>query len=236
MHSTPPRSCTQLLWQNSTHERSGGCLPERAGLTTPVRHYPRLVDSRVDDASTHRSWAPGVRLRGLDTLVAHQVEDVAATGEEIVGDDPPMAAPPDGLGAHDRGSALTGEAHKLVEAGGELVREGVIGVIVEALVLPISRSPRGGRSCDLPRSPPSAAMRNSRPGRAPAPRPVPPHYIAGCGATSGPSGCRRHRSAGPARRRSTNSGDRAGRMADCEDRKSVRHHSANAVSLNCPSR
>src|SRR5437867_1694672 len=56
--------------------------------------------------------------------------------EQIVGDDSPMAAPPDGFRTHDRGATRLGEIDQFPKAVAERVGHCVVGVVVEALVLP----------------------------------------------------------------------------------------------------
>ncbi len=47
--------------------------------------------------------ADGGRVQGgwFDLAGSHDVEDSLAFGDKVVGDEPPMAAPPHRLGAHD---------------------------------------------------------------------------------------------------------------------------------------
>jgi hypothetical protein len=64
------------------------------------------------------------------------VEHFLARRDQIVSDDAPMAAPPDGLGAHDRTEFLVAQPAQLGEAGLKCRVHGVVGVVVKALVLP----------------------------------------------------------------------------------------------------
>src|ERR1700720_3379852 len=56
--------------------------------------------------------------------------------QEIVRDDPPVAAPPDRLGAHDRAAPLTAERPQPREAGAERLAQLIVGENVEALHAP----------------------------------------------------------------------------------------------------
>ena len=40
-------------------------------------------------------------MRSLDMALAKNMEDIVAGGDEVVGDDAAMAAPPEAFGAHD---------------------------------------------------------------------------------------------------------------------------------------
>jgi hypothetical protein len=69
---------------------------------------------------------------------AENVQDLLAAGDEIVRDDAPMAAPPDGFGAHDRGACGVTPFAQPREAGVEFLAQSVVSVVVEAGVLPES--------------------------------------------------------------------------------------------------
>ncbi len=75
-------------------------------------------------------------LRRFLLALTHDVGHRIACGEKIVGDDPAMAAPPEGLCAHDGASFCLADAAQFIEAGLEGRRGGVIGVVAEILVLP----------------------------------------------------------------------------------------------------
>src|SRR5271169_6421965 len=75
-------------------------------------------------------------MRLLDVALAKNMEDILACGDEIIGDDAAMAAPPQALRAHDtcaRGFTQFAQGSK---ARPEFLAHGVVGVIVEARVLP----------------------------------------------------------------------------------------------------
>ena len=73
---------------------------------------------------------------GSNVVRTENVKDGLAGGDQMVGDDPAMAAPPQGLGAHDRAPRRFSEATEFAEAGSKCVAESVVGVVVEAFVLP----------------------------------------------------------------------------------------------------
>ena len=64
------------------------------------------------------------------------MKDVPAVIEQIIGDDPPVTAPPDGLRAHDRATPISAKLFQPRQPTAELFREGIVGIIVEALVGP----------------------------------------------------------------------------------------------------
>jgi len=60
---------------------------------------------RVDDRPVYDA-RPGGKLSRFQTAASHDVQDRRAASEQVIGDEPAMAPPPDRLGAHD-GAALT---------------------------------------------------------------------------------------------------------------------------------
>src|SRR5690242_6492200 len=57
-------------------------------------------------------------------------------GEQVIGDDPPMAAPPHGFGAHDRAPLASSERQQSLHPLAKAVGQRVVGVVVKALVAP----------------------------------------------------------------------------------------------------
>jgi len=92
---------------------------------------PRRVGE--DAVAEHGGWAELVppRLIPIDDM-----DDLHPTGDEVVRDDPPVAPPPVPLGAHARRPAGPREADKLLQASSEILGEGVVGVVPEALAPP----------------------------------------------------------------------------------------------------
>jgi hypothetical protein len=77
------------------------------------------------------------RRRVKDVLLVDAVEqmnDAVAGGDDRVREDPPVAAAPVGLGAHEGGGHLAGAPEQPAEAVGELARLGVISVATERVV------------------------------------------------------------------------------------------------------
>lgn len=92
------------------------------------RRAPRIVHEAAGDDSERRERRRGGRALGQD------VGDGDAAGEQMIGDDPAMAAPPHRLGAHDRDRP--GQPEQPGQAGAELGGERVVGVVAEARVVP----------------------------------------------------------------------------------------------------
>lgn len=64
------------------------------------------------------------------------MKDGFARGKQIVGDDPAVAAPPKGLGAHECASFLAAQLPQLCKAAPERFGHRVIRIVVKALVRP----------------------------------------------------------------------------------------------------
>ena len=63
------------------------------------RRVSRVRDALPIETSSRRE------LGGLEPVAAHEVDDGPSAFQQIVGDDTPVAPPPDGLGAHDCAAA-----------------------------------------------------------------------------------------------------------------------------------
>jgi hypothetical protein len=72
--------------------------------------------------------------RGL--RLADDVHDRHAARDQVVGDDPAMAAPPHRFGAHDRDGGALRDREQFVEAGIEFGRQRVVGEVAERGALP----------------------------------------------------------------------------------------------------
>ena len=94
------------------------------------------IGRRVDQTPVALSCRWGSS-RLLDPAAAHQVEDIASAKQQVIGDDPSVAAPPHRFGAHDRRGPFGGHPVELVETIAERSRQRIVRIIVEALVLPI---------------------------------------------------------------------------------------------------
>jgi hypothetical protein len=72
----------------------------------------------------------------LDLPRPHDVEHALSRREQIIGNDPPMASPPNALRAHDGAVAPARERPQAIEPALERLARGVVGIVVKALVLP----------------------------------------------------------------------------------------------------
>ena len=63
--------------------------------------------------------------------------NVGARGQQVVGDDAPMTAPPHSLGAHDGGTMLDRQCAQFLQSVVEFLGPGIIGIVAEAEVLPV---------------------------------------------------------------------------------------------------
>lgn len=65
------------------------------------------------------------------------VHHTLAFAEQVIGDDAPVAAPPNGLGAHDRAPVLGAQDPQARKAYGEGLRQGIVGIVAKATNPPI---------------------------------------------------------------------------------------------------
>ena len=79
---------------------------------------------------------PGPFGQGVRTQLAirHDVLDLEPLGQQVVGDQPPVTAPVQPLGAHEGGRLPPGEFQELLDRLVELRGRHVVGVVAEALV------------------------------------------------------------------------------------------------------
>ena len=89
----------------------------------------------------------------FDVARAQDMKHRLASGDQVVSDDAPVASPPYGFRAHDSATSRMSQVPQLGKTGAEGVRQGVVGIVVKALVLP--ESVYRCESCARPRSPPS---------------------------------------------------------------------------------
>src|SRR5690606_12985784 len=73
---------------------------------------------------------------GVDAAGAHDVPDILAPGQQVVGDDAAVAAPPNRFGAHDGAAPLVSDGYQLVQPLAKLIAHCIVGVVVKAVVLP----------------------------------------------------------------------------------------------------
>ena len=122
--------------------RHGGCAnASRGGCCAGGGSCGRVRDHRVraDDGAA-------AELRPIDVPRTEDMADDLVAREEVVGDDPSMASPPHALRAHDRDAPRATLGAELIEGASEIRGQGVIGVVVEAAVLP----PRVGLEGHVP--------------------------------------------------------------------------------------
>src|SRR5262245_3878062 len=111
--------------------------------------------------AAHRGGASGCAFRGvsqrhvgcgpgrageagrLDAIPPQDVKHGLACREQIVGNDAAVTSPPHGLGAHDRAAPFMAQNAQPGEPGTEFPGQGVVGVIVKALILPECVHARG---------------------------------------------------------------------------------------------
>jgi len=107
-----------------------------------TRPYARLksrlrTPGRIDDPAV--AAYDGTRRQAclVDMCFPKDVHHTLAFAEQVIGDDAPMAAPPDGLGAHDHAPVPVAEPAQSRKAGGEGLRQGIVGIVPEAAYPPI---------------------------------------------------------------------------------------------------
>ncbi len=77
------------------------------------------------------------QVRSLNAILAEYVEYYLTGYDEIVGNDAPVAPPPNCLGTHNYGALCVSQFAQPRKSRSECVGHGVIGVIVKALVRPV---------------------------------------------------------------------------------------------------
>ena len=80
----------------------------------------------------------------VDMRCPKNVHHTLALAQQVIGDDAPMAAPPDGLGAHDRAPILAAELLQSRKACGEGLRQSIIRIVSKTAHPPISVRGRFG--------------------------------------------------------------------------------------------
>ena len=90
----------------------------------------------IDQRSIRQSHCRGRHARRLDGAFAQNVKHLVARCEQMIRDDAAMASPPHGLGAHDGCPRLRPKLPQPLEAQAEVFAHRVVGVIVEARVVP----------------------------------------------------------------------------------------------------
>jgi len=91
---------------------------------------------RISDAGIAAQIGARRQFRFRDLALAHDVEHLDIAGDEVVGNDAAMAAPPYSFRAHESGALVGCERDQTVKIGLELRCERIIGVVVKAAIVP----------------------------------------------------------------------------------------------------
>jgi hypothetical protein len=78
-----------------------------------------------------------IDLGRLDVPGTEDVQHGLTGGEQVIGDEAALAAPPHRLRAHDGAASRAPAVAQSFETAAEGLGHGVVGVIVEAVVLPV---------------------------------------------------------------------------------------------------
>src|SRR5699024_7037125 len=154
--SRPPAatvlSCASATRSPRRSSSRSSARPDPTPITSPSpRRHPSsgaasalLLRAPATPGSVRRS---GEHAGGADRGAFAQLRRTALTGTEhmghrqllgqqMVGDEPTMAAPPHGFGAHERTAGGSAPVDDGGEVGPELLGQAVVGIVVEAAVLP----------------------------------------------------------------------------------------------------
>src|SRR6185312_8479875 len=72
---------------------------------------------------------------------SENVKHAFAGRQQVVGDDPPVTAPPHRLRAYERAAARVREFAKMREAIAIFVAQGIVGIVVKTVILPEAIEP-----------------------------------------------------------------------------------------------
>lgn len=120
---------------------AAGDAASRGPPLTPVAGYDGGVSGllpRIHESSIFELAHPGRGRCGINMVPAEDVPHRKAARQQVIGDDPPVAPPPDGLRTHDGAAVLAGKTAKLRESGAERLRRGIVGIRAEGGVLPVA--------------------------------------------------------------------------------------------------
>lgn len=104
----------------------------RGGMVCLVRRGGNRIDQRSILANDRARRQP----RLIEMRFSQDMEDTCTFSEEIVGDDPSMAAPPDRFSAHDGAPALGSKISQPGEPLGERIGQGVVRIVPKTPHLP----------------------------------------------------------------------------------------------------
>src|SRR5690606_36681484 len=91
---------------------------------------------RIDERAARLRPRRGGEMRRLDMVGPEDMQHRLASGEQVVGDDAAVAAPPHRLGAHHRARRGVAEFAQMREPALKVGAERVVGVMMEARMLP----------------------------------------------------------------------------------------------------
>lgn len=91
----------------------------------------------IDDRAVIVHESAGRQAGLVDMRRPKDVRHALSCDEKIICDNPPVAAPPDGLGAHDRAAVLAPQFSQLRKPCGERLRQGIVGIVPKAPHPPI---------------------------------------------------------------------------------------------------
>src|SRR6516162_1135199 len=131
----PKSDISDLGWRG---DRVRGSSRETLSLPRLSRGGMRKARGigRIDQDAGGRGLRRLCHPRGNDMARPENMEYGFTGAHQIVRNDPPMASPPQGLGAHDDAPPRMPELAQPREAAAEALAHGVVGVVVKALVLP----------------------------------------------------------------------------------------------------
>lgn len=92
----------------------------------------------IDDPAIAADNGTRRQAGGFDVARSKDMQNLISRGEQVIGDDSPVATPPQDFGAHEDAAVPAGEFAQLCEAGGEGWRQRVVGIIAKAHDLPVA--------------------------------------------------------------------------------------------------
>src|SRR3569623_1176405 len=110
----------------------------RSSAVGPFGGFAMRCFGGIDDSAVMLDDGAGRQGGRLEVSRSKDVEHLFARGEEVVGDDAPMATPPHCLGAHDGAAMCAAQGAQSRQAGGKRRRQRIVGKIAKARNLPIA--------------------------------------------------------------------------------------------------
>jgi hypothetical protein len=106
------------------------------GKTVITSSRPRTF-SGIDDRSIIAKDGAGRQVCLIDMRRPEDVHHLLSCGEKVIGNDPPMASPPDRFRAHNRASVPAAPLPEPRHATGEGRRQGIVRIVAKAAYPPI---------------------------------------------------------------------------------------------------